>query len=412
MGSVPVLRRLKLLGLGFHRRTDKVEAELMARIAQSITASLELDTVLQQVVEGARELCRCDLSHIALRESGTEASVIRCGAGAGDQGHRGFRIEPGEGVGGRVLLTGCPVRTDNCADDPHLGTDGLSREVGAVAAMAVPIRIHERVEGLLLVANRSPRPFTDRDEESLRRLAAHAATAIQNAQLFEQVRAGRGRLETLSRRLLEIQEAERRHIARELHDEIGQALTGLKLSLEMSTGARGSAAAPSLDEARRLVNDLIARVRELSLDLRPAMLDDLGLLAALVWHFERYAKQTGVRVEFQHAGLDRRFRPDVETAAYRIAQEALTNVARHAGVRAVAVRVRAEGNALTVEVEDRGRGFDGAAALRPSGGLGGMRERAVLLGGRLTVDSALGAGTCVTAELPLGQPLERRRATR
>jgi len=164
-----------------------------------------------------------------------------------------------------------------------------------------------------------------------------------------------------------------------------------------------------------MVNELMALVRDLSLDLRPAMLDDLGLLPTLLWHFDRYTAQTDVGVTFKHIGLEgRRFAPEVETAAYRIVQEALTNVARHAGVSEVAVRLWADQETLGVQIEDRGTGFDPEAALAAGDttGLAGMRERAVLLGGQLTVESASGAGTCVRAELPLGDPIEEEEKGR
>jgi signal transduction histidine kinase len=135
----------------------------------------------------------------------------------------------------------------------------------------------------------------------------------------------------------------------------------------------------------------------------------LGLLPALLWHFDRYTAQTNMRVTFKHSGLQRRrFAPEVETAAYRIVQEALTNVVRHAGVSEVTVRLWADQDRLGVQIEDRGTGFDPEAALATSAttGLAGMRERAVLLGGQLMVESAPGAGTHLTAELPLGHPVE------
>jgi signal transduction histidine kinase len=208
------------------------------------------------------------------------------------------------------------------------------------------------------------------------------------------------RQQTLSRRLLEAQEAERRHLARELHDEVGQQLTGLRLLLKQSAG--GAPAGPSLDEALALLDGLLARVRDLSFDLRPALLDHLGLLPALLWLFERYTAQTGVAVDFKHTALERRFEPTVETAAYRVVQEALTNVARHAGVSTVSVRVWAEADALTVQVEDPGAGFDPGAVLGGvAHGLTGMQERVALLGGELTIDSAPGAGTHLAARLPL-----------
>jgi PAS domain S-box-containing protein len=211
-------------------------------------------------------------------------------------------------------------------------------------------------------------------------------------------------LRTLSRRLLQVQEGERRRLARELHDEVGQDLTGLRLSLEMLGRLSPEEASASLSAGRALVDRLIAQVRKLSLDLRPAMLDDLGLVPALVWQLQRYTAQTGVRVDLEHRGLEgRRFPPDVETAAYRIVQEALTNVARYAQVATAAVRLWLDQGALHVQIEDSGAGFDPATTARgATSGLSGMQEWAVLLGGRLRVDSRPGKGTRLTAELPIG----------
>jgi PAS domain S-box-containing protein len=208
-------------------------------------------------------------------------------------------------------------------------------------------------------------------------------------------------LRDYARRLLEVQEGERRYLARELHDEVGQTLTGLKLSLERCARLAPAEVRDALAESQALVRDLTSRVRDLSLRLRPTMLDDLGLLPALLWHFERYTAQTGVRVSFEHGPLPERFPAGVETAAYRIVQEALTNVARHAGVPEAVVRLWADPGVLGVQVEDRGRGFALRAVSAASAGLSGMRERARLLGGRLEVVSAPGAGTRVTTELPV-----------
>jgi signal transduction histidine kinase len=159
-----------------------------------------------------------------------------------------------------------------------------------------------------------------------------------------------------------------------------------------------------LQDAARLVDDAVEHVRNLSQDLRPTVLDDLGLLPALVSSFGRYTADTGIRVTFEHRGIERqRFMTDVETAAYRIVQEALTNVARHAETKSVHVRAWADEKQLGVSVEDSGKGFDVEAALLRSRtrGLAGMRERAALLQGQLTVDSIPGAGCRITAELPL-----------
>jgi signal transduction histidine kinase len=209
------------------------------------------------------------------------------------------------------------------------------------------------------------------------------------------------RLKILSRRLIEVQEAERRSLALELHDEIGQILTGLKLSLEMSARLPADEAQASIAQAQTLVNELMARARKMSLDLRPATLDHLGLLSALLGHIKQYGEQTHVRVQFKHSGLEgQRFPAEIETASYRIVQEALTNVARHAESVEAAVLVWADRQSLTIQIEDRGKGFDTEAALAAdnTSGLAGMRERAALLGGHFTVESRPGAGTRLTAE--------------
>jgi len=279
----------------------------------------------------------------------------------------------------------------------------------------VPLVVQGQAIGVLGADRKqSRRPLDSATLNLLQLFAAQAAVAIHNARLFDQVFAGRQRLQALSRRLVELQEAERRHIARELHDEISQILTGLKLAIEMGSRLPAGGVTVGLGEAQALANDLIGRVRELSLDLRPAMLDDLGVLPALVWHIERYTARTDIKVAFEQYGLERRFPPEVETATYRIVQEALTNVARHARVTEVVVRLLADQESVSVHVEDQGAGFDPGAAFASAGtsGLAGMRERATLLGGRLVVESVPGAGTRVTAELPLSDTLERRADAR
>jgi PAS domain S-box-containing protein len=209
-------------------------------------------------------------------------------------------------------------------------------------------------------------------------------------------------LQALSNRLLEVQEAERRHLARELHDEIGQLLTGLRLLLRMN-GDLPDAYKKRFEQARDLIDDLIGRVRGLSFDLRPADLDQLGLLPALLALFERYTAQTGVLVNFKHRGVERRFSSQVETGAYRTVQEALTNAARHAGVAGVSVRVWADADRLNLQIADRGCGFDVETVLKSprSSGLLGMRERIIMLGGNITVESSPGSGTTIAAELPV-----------
>jgi PAS domain S-box-containing protein len=228
---------------------------------------------------------------------------------------------------------------------------------------------------------------------------------------FHELQEAHDRLRLLSSRLVEVQEAERRRIARELHDEIGQELTALKLMLQ-PTPVHDAAPA---EGALRSVDRLLSLVRDMSLELRPTMLDDLGLAPALHWQCDRHAALGRLRVRFRHRGVEgRRFPSDLETAAYRIVQEGLTNVVRHSGATEANVRLWANDERLTVQVEDRGHGFDADSALGAgrSSGLSGMRERVALLGGHFFVDSTPNAGTQLTAELPLRAPLNKVEPSR
>lgn len=223
----------------------------------------------------------------------------------------------------------------------------------------------------------------------------------ERARILALEQAARAQSEVLSRRLVEAQETERRYLARELHDEVGQILTGLKLMLESGPEPPEPWSSRHA-EMQGIVNDLMVRVREMSLDLRPGMLDDLGLLPALLWLFGRYTSQTQVRVNFEHEGIEGRLPTDVETAAYRIVQEALTNAARHSGTDQVNVSIKGSEGGLILSVTDFGKGFDAdGVKRRPVAGLAGMKERAAILGGGLSVESKPGEGTRIVARIPL-----------
>lgn len=276
---------------------------------------------------------------------------------------------------------------------------------------SIPLTYAGTALGVISMYSHQPDFFTPERVQVLLSFSNLAGMAVQNSHLFEQVSAGHRRLQGLSRRLVEVQEEERRQIALELHDEIGQLLTGLKLLLTVSGNVSEESLGKRLSDARQVINDLILKVRQLSLDLRPAMLDDLGLLPALVWHFERYRSQTGINIDFEHSHIEgRRFKPGIETAAYRVIQEALTNIARHARVKEATVRLWTAENTLGIQVEDHGVGFDSEKVMSSgsSRGLVGIRERVTFLDGQMTIDSSPGIGTVLTIELPLDGDQERR----
>ena len=271
-------------------------------------------------------------------------------------------------------------------------------------SLCIPLVVKGEIQGLIFLFDNRSDKFHDHQVAFYKTLGQQIGVVIQNARLFNQVRQSHTEMKALSLKLVEVQEAERRYIARELHDEIGQELTGLKLALEMNVLQSEGKEREGLTNAKSVVNTLMILVRELSLNLRPSMLDDLGLLATLPWHFERFGNQANIRVTFKHAGLnDRRFPLAVETAVFRIVQEALTNVVRHAKVNEVIVRLWSDEKIIGAQIEDNGIGFDANAVLKAgnSSGLYGMRERALLLGGQFTIETGPGTGTRLTAELPV-----------
>jgi signal transduction histidine kinase len=275
------------------------------------------------------------------------------------------------------------------------------RQAGVGSFVSAPLAVGEQLAGVIHVGARRVGAFTAEAVDAVADMARMLSLSLHYSELRDQLQRAREHGLRLSARMLEVQEEERRRIARELHDETGQLLTGLKLALEAVVPVGGNES--PLQSARDLASELMHRVRELSLALRPTVLDDLGLVPALIWQIDRYSTQTGIQVDFRQMGVDARFRPELETAAYRITQEALTNVARHAGVGEAVVNLWLDGDALMVRIEDRGKGFDVLAARKRAGagGLVGMQERAMLLGGQFEITSARGKGTRVLARLPL-----------
>jgi len=237
---------------------------------------------------------------------------------------------------------------------------------------------------------------------------AHLPRHSYNKQQVEtQLRQAGVRLQSLSGRLVKVQELERRHLARELHDEIGQALTAAKINLQaLQRFPEPGSLAGRLADSIGLVDRLLQQVRALSLDLRPPMLDDLGLVAALRWYVDQQAQRAGLQERFVAQGLEARLDPALEAACFRVAQEAITNVVRHARAETLTVELRCQGNQLHLSVSDDGVGFEVTAAKAraergESVGLTGMEERVSLAGGEFICTSAPHEGTEIHASFPI-----------
>ena len=283
---------------------------------------------------------------------------------------------------------------DSVLDDPEIDQQA-ARRMGVRSALYVPLVVQARPIGVVVAHDKlgATSSFTDDDVRLTESLAARAAIAVDLSQ-----RVSRDAV----RRVVEAQELERARLARELHDETGQALTSILLglkSLEERVDTEEGKTATS--ELRELVVSTLQDVRRLAVELRPAALDDFGLVPALERLRDTVAEQSALSVDVQSTLGDRRLPTDIETMLYRTVQEALTNVVKHADATRVSVRLSQRDAMVTLTVQDDGKGFDPQSARDGGLGLAGMRERAALLGGRFTIEASEGAGTMLKAEVPI-----------
>lgn len=390
-------------------------AEVLTQAASQLNSQLELEAVLYTICEITNRTLRATGTAVFLYDSKKDdfQNMAAITENQALKAYEGTRFEISKDVFEALLSRENPVVViPNVQAYPELPYFELYKELDIRTLVAAALFRRESLTGALISVFVQKQQILPLDDITLLKgLADQASSAIQNVELFEQVRTGRERQRRLAKSLVDIQEAERRHIAKELHDHLGQILTGLQFMLETAKKQASGVQRSNLEEIQKSVSDIIGQVREMSLNLRPSMLDDMGLVPTLQWHLDRYTSQTGIQVIFQADEFPERFPTEIESATYRIVQEALTNVARHARVREVFVGLVLQEKTLWVEVLDKGKGFDSAIDIdKPTSGLGGMRERANLVGGYLTIRTFINQGTQILAALPLsGRPLERRK---
>ena len=278
---------------------------------------------------------------------------------------------------------------------------------GVRSYLNVPLITQDELLGVINLAANQPSAFDSEHVEVAVEVTNLLAVALQQANLFEQISSARERLEALSRQLLTAQEAERRHIARELHDEIGQSLSMVKIDLQtLQKLPQAATLASHLRESVEIVERALQLVRDLSVELRPSLLDDLGLVPALRWFLDRLAQRGGFTARLRVPPLEARLAPELEIACFRIAQEALTNIVRYAQASRVEVDLQQRETELRLIIRDDGLGFDVSEALKrathgTSLGLLSMQERALLVGGLVEIISTPDHGTEIQAHFPL-----------
>ncbi len=381
-------------------------------IADAVLAGDPREDTLRLVAERAQAALGCSQVYIALPGEDASTLTVVAAAGAGADRLVGIELPAGASKIGTAIRARRSVIVDDLTADPdaHQPTVAL---LGIRSQVIVPLVHRSQALGAITAGDeREGRVLTAADRRVLETYATRAVLAIVIARVLSAERErleaeGRlraselreaGRRETL-RRVVDAQEHERRRIARELHDETGQALTsvllGLRLIEEVSPDVRAA-----VTELRETITAAIQELRALAVDLRPKALDDFGLGAAIERLADTYSRRTGIAVDVHVAGLSDRLPEDIETALYRIIQESLTNVAKHAGAATASVTVHRRPRVVSIVVEDDGAGFD---PTRVTDGLGltSMRERAELVSGTVRVESRPGGGTTIAVEVPL-----------
>jgi PAS domain S-box-containing protein len=397
-------------------QSARADAELALRkldaiysITDGVASPGALSELLSELLGRLKRILQLDFATVFLLDDERKALYLRAGHGPGPEPPYQIRVPLGRGVAGRVAAEGRPLIVN---DYSTIDLSGMEEAVvldlrgKTSAAMGAPFWIGDKVAGVVMASTSRPRQFTEPDLKLLTLVADRVGPAIERGRLIEKIRSGRERQRALSRRLLTAQEEERRRLAGELHDELGQVLTAVKINLESLERAPGVAPAPAaLGGMIKSVDDALQRVRDIALDLRPSVLDDLGLAAALRWYTDRLARDAGVEA---HLSIDTL--PDVEsgleTACFRVAQEALTNVSRHARAHHVWIDLRVISGALELTIRDDGIGFDVAAAREraiagASLGLLGMQERVSLMGGEYEIVNVAAGGTEVRVRFPM-----------
>lgn len=395
------------------RRNEELSA--LNAIAVAVGHSLEMETVLDAALRKVLELMKLPAGWVFLQEDGDGHLIL-----AARQGVPVHLFHPNVDtftepcICQETLHAGQAQLVANVEDCPRLSRLAQEGRRGT-CHISIPLRSGERILGLMnLVCEGEQCPGSEENLRLLTAIGHHIGVAVENARLYRELQRKEALRGQLVKKLISAQEEERRRIARELHDQYAQALTALSMGIEATERALPTAQDP-LEEQLESVKALTARTLDqtydLIFDLRPTILDDLGLAPAVRWYAESRLQPLDVAVYLEVESLQQRLPPELETACYRVIQEALLNVAKHARAQEVRIHLEVHEGWLRGVVTDDGQGFD-LDAVRRSGaggrgmGLLGMQERVELLGGALHIETAPGRGTILQMDVPIREPQE------
>jgi len=412
----PASPDMNLSGQG--SKTEKHYNDLVAlsRVSAAISGLQDLDAILRIGLDNVLNIMNGTVGGIMLPDESNQTLSYRVHHGLSDKYAEEMHLKLGEGIAGKVAQSGRSVLLEDISSEPDAARLDLIGSEGLKAFVSVPLRAKDTVLGVMNVASHVPHRFTKEDVHLLHTIGDQLGIAIEQAMLYERLRKARERLRKLARQNLVAEEEERRRIARELHDETSQSLSGIALQLEAliemysKSGNPDAQLITGLRKVQALTVQVHKEVSRVISNLHPTVLDTLGLVAAARQHAKNTLQPLNINVTVEAKGTEMRFPPDVEAALFRVIQGSVGNIIKHSKAKNASIVLVYQPDEFSLTIRDDGQGFDVSRLtdVEASGrgrGLFSMRERIGFLGGTSGVESKIGAGTTVWAKIPIGQEL-------
>jgi signal transduction histidine kinase len=393
------------------------ELLVLSRISAALSGLWDLNAILGVGLDSTLDIMNGTIGEILLIDELTQELSHAVHRGLSKEFVENVRLGLGEGITGSVAKSGKAILLEDISADPRVAHREMVAAEGLKAYICVPLRARDKVLGVLNVASRESRKFTTSDMHLLYAIGDQLGIAVEHARLYERLRKARERLRKLARQNLMAEEDERRRIARELHDETSQSLSGMALQLqaliELSamSGKQEPEFAAGLKKVQALTVQVHNEVSRLISNLHPALLDTLGLVPAIRQNVESRLQLLEINATVETKGTEMRFPPDVEAALFRFVQSAIGNIVQHSHAKNAKVLLEYKQDDFMLTITDDGQGFNVSEItdVEESGrgrGLFSMRERIGFLGGTSGIESQPGKGTKVWARIPIGQGIE------
>jgi signal transduction histidine kinase len=403
---------------GQSRTNDKHYHALLAlsRVSAAISGLHELDAILRIGLDNVLGIMNGTVGGIMLLDEPGQALSYRVCHGLSDKYAGEMHLKLGEGIAGKVAQSGRAVLAEDISAEPEAARTDLINSEGLKAFLSVPLRAKDNVLGVMNVASYEAHRFTKEDVHLLHSIGDQLGTAIEQAILNDRLRKARERLRKLARQNLAAEEQERRRIARELHDETSQSLSGIALQLEAlieissNSDHQDAQLIAGLKKVQSLTVQVHKEVSRVISNLHPAVLDTLGLVAAVRQHAKTRLQPLNINVTVEVKGTETRFAPDVEAALFRVFQGSIGNIVNHSKAKNASIALEYKPDEFSFTISDDGQGFDVSRItdVEESGrgrGLFSMRERIGFLGGTSGVVSRVGAGATVWGKVPIRQDI-------